>query len=248
MPGYFNNTMAYTEKLEKNKEMLSNFIKVKFWEKKTFQNDNRIVLSLLFYEDDFKTNKPLGTSSDSLEIHFSLAGVIGDNSAVNKILGFQTSFSSNYPFQFCLVNSNDINSTFNISDWKIQNKKDVTESSSEFTDVAGQFVVDNIKSASTIELLTVDAMHDILEGVADYDSSLILHEYLIKRKYFNIDQLNKRINGLFYGFDEKRNMLCKFNCNKINNKHLQMSASESQCFLLNIGVLIGDFISFEDPY
>lgn len=50
-----------------------------------------------------------------------------------------------------------------------------------------------------------DIMHDLLEGVVPMEIKLVLHYYIIEKKYFSVDSLNKSINMFKYGPTEKKN-------------------------------------------
>lgn len=58
-----------------------------------------------------------------------------------------------------------------------------------FHDVIGFHLTENV---------TVDFMHDILEGVADYDLTSILHHFIYVARYFTLDTLNQRIKDFEY--------------------------------------------------
>ena len=62
--------------------------------------------------------------------------------------------------------------------------------------------------------MTVDMMHDIPEGIWEYDSGLILN-YFIAEKTFTSPDFNKRLNSFDFGPDEKRKELCKITTNQI---------------------------------
>ena len=47
-----------------------------------------------------------------------------------------------------------------------------------------------------------DAMHDILEGLLQYEAKEMLKAFILEEKYFTIDQLNERIKKFDYDFRE----------------------------------------------
>ncbi|XP_044578609.1 uncharacterized protein LOC123261159 [Cotesia glomerata] len=143
------------------------------------------------------TGITIRTSSGQHKIYFSLAGVIGDNLAVYSMLGF------------CLINRADINSTFDESDCILRTdenyKNDLLKNNPAETGITRPSVLSDIKSSNTIDLLTVDVMHDILEGILEYDLGLILNYFIKEAKFFSLDNFNDRIESLYYGPDEIRN-------------------------------------------
>ena len=48
--------------------------------------------------------------------------------------------------------------------------------------------------------ITVDVMHDFLEGICRYDITLILNYFIYDIKLFKLDELNMHLRGLDYGF------------------------------------------------
>ncbi|CAD6227245.1 GSCOCG00011950001-RA-CDS [Cotesia congregata] len=89
-------------------------------------------------------------------------------------------------------------------------------------------------------------MHDILEGVLEYDLGLILNYFIKEAKLFSLDNFNDRIESLYYGPDEIRNKPRDIKKNQITEKYLKVSAAEALCVIRNLGVLIGHFIPVDD--
>ena len=84
-------------------------------------------------------------------------------------------------------------------------------------------------------------MHDIFEGVANYDvSKILLH--LIDEKYFSIDFINHVLNTMDFGF-EKTNLPpdIKIDFLKSNN-WFKMSASEMLFFTRYLGLIVGELV------
>ena len=50
-----------------------------------------------------------------------------------------------------------------------------------------------------------DAMHDILEGVLQYECKEMLKAFITEEKYFTLDQLNERIRDFDYGYYNDKN-------------------------------------------
>ncbi|XP_018376743.1 PREDICTED: uncharacterized protein LOC108769975 [Trachymyrmex cornetzi] len=317
-PRIFQETMNYNDSLNKYNLLISNIIQADNWKLKKESFDDRLVLPMLLYQDDFETNNPLGThrgigkiggvyivipclppsiqskteniflltlykysdqmdvslhdifakameelqfleqkgisistSSGLVDVYFSLAGVIGDNLAVHTILGFMKSFSANFPCRVCLINNSEINSVLKTSMCQLRTEENylqlLTMNQPSLTGIAGPSVLSKLTSSSTINLITVDIMHDILEGICEYDLGLLLYHYVVTKKFFTCEDLNNKINGFYYG-DEIRNKPREINMIKLKNKHIKMSTSEMLCFLRNIGLLIGHYIPTDDQH
>lgn len=53
--------------------------------------------------------------------------------------------------------------------------------------------------------LPADTMHDILEGVLQYECKEVLKVFVNEEKYFTLDQLNERIRDFDYGYYNDKN-------------------------------------------
>lgn len=94
--------------------------------------------------------------------------------------------------------------------------------------------------------LGVDAMHDILEGVARYDVSLVLDYFINKQKYFTIEELNLRIRGFDYGPDASVNKPIQIYESHIKNRYIILSSSEMHCLLNTLNLIIGHKVPQND--
>ena len=53
--------------------------------------------------------------------------------------------------------------------------------------------------------LPPDAMHDILEGVLEYFVKELLKMFIFEKKYFRLDDLNRRISAFDFGYHNDTN-------------------------------------------
>ena len=65
--------------------------------------------------------------------------------------------------------------------------------------------------------LSGDAMHDILEGVLQYECKEILKVFINEESYFTLDQLNERIKDFDYGYYNDKNKPSPITLRTINN-------------------------------
>jgi hypothetical protein len=67
-----------------------------------------------------------------------------------------------------------------------------------------------------------DAMHDVLEGVLQYECKEMLKEFILKEKYLTLEQLNDRMTQFDYGYFNDKNLFVfiinciNFYCSKTN--------------------------------
>lgn len=122
-------------------------------------------------------------------IYGTLAQVTGDNLGMHTILGFLESFSANYFCRFCLIDKCSAQSIFSEDDPSLTLRSpDLNEQhyaslvddptlTSSFG-VKRKSMLNTLQYFNTAENYAVDIMHDILEGVGQYEVRL-LFEYLI---------------------------------------------------------------------
>lgn len=192
------------------------------------------------------------TENGPVKVHFVLSAVTGDNLAMHAMFGFAKGFTANYPCLFCKVHSKNLSATFHESDCEMRTTENYFEDylahSVSHTGIRELSVFHDLKNVSVFDLLTVDILHDIAEGVWEYDAGLILNQFIVEDKFFTLDELNKRIVDFNYGPDDGRNKPRQITEKQISDKHIKMSASESFGLLKNIGVIIGDKVPEDNEY
>lgn len=79
--------------------------------------------------------------------------------------------------------------------------------------------------------LPADAMHDILEGVMQYECNEMLNVLIYEHKYFTLQELNQKLKTFDYGYYNDRNkpspitrQALKGDANNVWQKGLKSSA------------------------
>lgn len=170
--------------------------------------------------------------------------IVGDNLGLNSILGFTESFNSHFCCRFCNIPKSKMNICTRIDE------KYPLFSAEQYTYFIETNVPSSIKEISVwnemrlfhvTNNLSVDIMHDLLEGICRYDLSLLLEVFILKKKYFTLEHLNYIILTFNFGFENK-NKPPLFNKDFFPKKNLKFSASEMFCFVINFSLLIGEII------
>ena len=52
--------------------------------------------------------------------------------------------------------------------------------------------------------LVPDIMHDVLEGVLQYETKILLQELIQEKRYIELDTLNNTIESFEFGYAEKK--------------------------------------------
>lgn len=92
---------------------------------------------------------------------------------------------------------------------------------------------------------SVDAMHDILEGVAQYELKLLFLYF--KEQHVTLEELNSRIQSFDYGFMERNNRPVAVNLSGESND-LGLNAVQSWCLLRNTPLIFGDLVTPIDQH
>jgi hypothetical protein len=112
-------------------------------------------------------------------LYFNLGLIVGDNLALNSILGFSKCFRGNFHCRFCKLSrekcykatKEDVNSLRT----KETHEADLLLPFSD-SGLKKDSISNSIPAFHVVKNFSVDLMHDILEGVAKYDlaESLLL--------------------------------------------------------------------------
>ncbi|XP_028416232.1 uncharacterized protein LOC114540154 [Dendronephthya gigantea] len=98
--------------------------------------------------------------------------------------------------------------------------------------------------------LPADAMHDVLEGTLQYHTKEILKYFILEKKAFSLDELNKRITSFDYGYHNDSNKPAPILRTKLtsDDNSLKQHANEMWCLGLFLPLLVGEFIDEDDDH
>lgn len=234
-----------------------------------------IHLAALFYSADLKTYgfekilKPLIDDlkileTEGIQLPFfesplfgSVIQVTGDNLALNGLLGFVESFSGTHFCRFCLVSKDEVQTVFNEDHPKIvlRSKELHTEHCKALNESPTLHSVQGVKKPCVLNSLqffhstdnfTVDIMHDLLEGVVQYELKLVF-QYFVKNGYVSPSALSDRLQSFSYGFTNRKNKPGNLKIDD-NSKHLGWNATQSWCVLRHTPLIFGDVIEQGNSY
>jgi hypothetical protein len=203
------------------------------------------IISELIY---LETHGIFITSNNKVHhIYFSLGLIIGDNLGLHSILGFTKSFVANYPCRFCKTEKIVCHTQILQVDINLRNitnyTDDLIKNDVSLTGIKEPCVWNKIDSFPVTDNYSVDVMHDMLEGVCNYDTGLMLKRMIFDLKYFSLNVLYNRIELFDYGPIDIRNRPTLVFSETLKVKAiLKMSASEMLCFVKNLGLMIGDLV------
>jgi len=206
-----------------------------------FETFKNLIAELNFLETDGIT---VNIKNTEHQVFFSLGLILGDNLGMHSILGFSESFLAKFPCRFCKL-SKDICKQYttqldsSLRD-KINYADDVNINDLSITGVKEKCVFNQVTSFHVTENLSVDIMHDMLEGVCKIELANLLYVMIKQLKYFDLETLNNRIECFNYTSLEIRNRPPLLSLDSLKNSNLKMSASETLCFTRYLGLIIGD--------
>lgn len=183
------------------------------------------------------------------KIYFVTCVVLGDNKGLNDICGFVKSFALSHCCRFCYAGPEMWKTMIEEDDSILRTfdkyLEDVKYSNSCKTGIIENSVFNDLDDFNVIANGSVDVMHDIFEGVANYVMTQILLKF-IDEKYFDIQYINSTLKCMDFSF-EKTNIPLAINLDyvKKHNK-LRMSASEMLFFTRYFGLMVGDKIKYKN--
>lgn len=221
------------------------FILFNSLDRETFSN--AVTFSKANNELHFLENEGIAINNGGIihRVYFSLQLILGDNLGLHTLFGLNESFRSNHFCRFCLTHQHDINVVLHERNCQLRDEisynahvRDINPSTSG---VKAPCTFHQLSSFHFIKNSCVDAMHDILEGVCQYDLKFLLHHFIYVEKKFTLVQLNNIIQGLSYSIDEKNKPV------EVSEKHLKgnriiMSAAEMLCLVKNLSFMVGHLI------
>lgn len=186
---------------------------------------------------DFKTK-----DDQVLTIRFLLGLIIGDNLAVNLLLGFTQSFSHQFYCRICLspkVENQTKNAENRLLYRTISNYEDqlINKTYAE-SGIKFESVLNEIPSFHVTENFYSDLMHDTFEGVIKYGLINSI-SYFIAQEFFTLEELNDKLEFFDYGEIEVRNKCPKIKPNHLKEKKLQASARETMSLLHFFSLMVG---------
>lgn len=229
---------------------------------------NNIFLVQIAYASDIKTFgskvaydnviKQLNTlSSDGIDIniggtkiklYFKLALIIGDNLGLNSMLGFTSSFNSNYFCRFCKISKKMSCYESNVKNCLLRNKinynSDILKNNVQDSGIKEQCAWNDVDGFHVTENFCVDIMHDVFEGVCNYDMGSILYELISVKKLFTLEDLNFKITN--FNYPDNVNRPPTISPSELSNKLLKMSAAEMKNFILHAALIIADLLPRKD--
>lgn len=173
--------------------------------------------------------------------------IIGDNLGLNTVFGLNESFVANSWCRLCRV-PNDLARHLSeelreILRNPLNYERDLKKNCSKLTGLKEPSVFNRIDGYHFCQNISVDPMHDLLEGVANYVMVEILTFFIYTEKTFTLKTLNSRLTEFRFCFENSNRPQLIKEKHLRDAKKLKMSASEMLCFVRYFGTMMGDLVS-----
>lgn len=189
-------------------------------------------------------------------VYGTIVQVTGDNLGVHSLFGFVESFSARYCCRFCLLEKEDFQTEFSEDSPKmsVRTKELHAEHCQSMQSnpilpyvmgVKRSCLLNSLQYFHTTANFSVDIMHDILEGVGQYEMKLLL-QHLIDN-YTTSAEVHRRIQNFNYGFLEQNNKPPGVALREGSND-LGLNATQSWCLLRHLPIMFGDLVCPNDQH
>lgn len=149
-------------------------------------------------------------------VYGTIVQVTGDNHGPHSLFVFVESISARHCCYFCLAEKEDFTTEFDDDSPKIVMRIctlhaehfQKMQTNPRLTYVMGvkhSCILNSLQYFNTCENISVDIMHDILEGVAQYEMKLLLLHLI--EKYTTSNKTDRRIKSFNFGYMEQKNSL-----------------------------------------
>ncbi|XP_023199004.1 uncharacterized protein LOC111610276 isoform X1 [Xiphophorus maculatus] len=210
--------------------------------------------------NDLKVLETEGLKIPTFEpvIYGTVVQVTGDNLGLHGLFGFVESFGARYCCRFCLLEKHSFQTIFSedhpevvlrTEDEHAQHCQTV-QADPRLPHVYGVKRVCLLNSLQYFNMannFSVDMMHDILEGVGQFEVKLILK--YIHSNFLSTEQVAGRIHAYDYGFNQQRNRPPLSTDKMLDGSNdLGLTAIQFWCLLRNMPLLFGDLIQTDDKH
>lgn len=198
--------------------------------------------------NDVKILETEGISCKGTIFYGTFCGISYDNLGGNQIHGMVESFSATHFCRICEVNKNLIQDIFSEKDSRIvlrttssyENHVLSATSDNIVFGIKNRIILNDLNYFKLFDVPNVDIMHDMLEGVVQYEIKVFI-KILLNNKIANLNQINERIKFFNFGSINKNVKPSPIIVDKPGNLIGQRAA---QCWVLvrYLPLILKDFL------
>lgn len=178
--------------------------------------------------------------------------IVGDNLGLNSMLGFVESFNSTFYCRFCKSQKKDMR-VMPVEDTCTLRTEENYFLDCCIIDVPRTGLKENsvwnqLLNFHVTENLSVDIMHDLLEGVCHYDLTNIVYKLIYHYKFFDLEMLNYKIKHHNFGPNVTNTNIVQITREMLQNQKIKTSANEMLNLFTHFSLIVGNlFDSFDVP-
>lgn len=187
----------------------------------------------------------------------SVIQVTGDNLGLHGLFGFVESFSATHCCRFCLITKEELQSVFTEDHPGLvfRSREIHSEHCAALREnpllvsvcgVKKTCLLNTLQFFHTCDNYAVDIMHDLLEGVVQYELKLVF-QYLVNQKLLSLETLSQRIQSFNYGYTERKNRPSSLKMDE-GSKDLGLNAIQSWCLIKHTPLIFGDKVDRNNSY
>lgn len=213
-------------------------------------SDSRRVFQRLIHEINFLQIESIKINVSGIvrKVKFQLILILGDNLGLNSIFGYTESFNANMWCRICRVTSTksqaltveDENELRNIENYN----EDIKKANMSETGIKEPCVFNEVNNFHITKNLSIDLMHDLLEGVCVYVMQALLFVFVFEKKYFILQSINCKIKDFDFGSIEDADRPPQISFDRLK-KYLKLT---KLCFVRYFSLIIGDMIPENDEH
>ena len=188
----------------------------------------------------------------NVNVRASLALFSADNLGFHSLFGFLESFSARKFCRMCETTKEDSQVKYYESDFVMRTRESYDAAVAQIgqpnykeseTGIKNGCILNDLKSFHVMENYVLDAMHDILEGVAPVEIGAIL-DTLCDAGYFSLSEFNLLVRAFDFCPEDENSSPNTF----ATLSTLKMSASECWCLMRNLPCIVGHKVPRNNPH
>uniref|UniRef100_A0A0C9QPF5 Znf787 protein n=1 Tax=Fopius arisanus TaxID=64838 RepID=A0A0C9QPF5_9HYME len=186
-------------------------------------------------------------NQQEVQVYFALLSILRDNLGQNSILGFSINFNDDFCCRMCCMKQVEFQKASvenpDLLRTRTNYSKDVRSGDNG---VQQECVFNAIPSYHSIDNMSVDITHDILEGGDREVMGKIVHCLIKNDKLLTLDVLNYRMKCFCYNSTYGLNKPPSIKASTLSKKQVSMSAAEMSDFIKFLVFYIGDPVPVEN--
>lgn len=213
--------------------------------------DNEIIFNTMINDLNYLQTEGINVKSgnESFKIYFQLLSLVGDNLAMNTIGGFVQSFNAKYYCRLCKASKDimhrQITEDVSLIRKRNEYERDLILNRPSETGIRSECIFNKVSNFHILDNVIGDIMHDITEGVCNFDLSKIILFY-VERNLFSLETLNNKIR--FFNYGENEATLPDIKLENLVKESLGFSSSEMISFMNIFPYLIGSYVPCGDKH